>query len=345
MRSPAAPPVAVGTNAHVTARVAGIVEKEITMSITYPGGKGGPGVYQTLISQMPPHQTYIETHLGGGAILRHKRPALLNVGIDLSGEALQAVAEVVQHRHGRRGLPESIVMDGDGFEELQLAPPQTTMMATLATRSDAAAPSAVAVMPGGTVAHSGTPAPSLMSVLARASIATHDGPRYDFIQTDCVPWLKSYPWQGHELVYADPPYLMHTRRGGRDLYEYEYTDADHEALLSVLRSLPCMVMVSGYWSELYADMLTGWRTVTFTTTDRGGNLREEWAWMNYAAPTALHDYSHLGADYRERERIKRKRQRWVRMLNDMPTLERAAIIDELTSLKPRHHTRKRDAGG
>lgn len=335
MRSPAAPPVAVGTNAHVTARVAGIVEKEITMSITYPGGKGGPGVYQTLISQMPPHTAYIETHLGGGAILRHKRPALLNVGIDLSGEALQAVAEVVQHRHGRRGTPASIVMGGDSFEGLQLAPSHPAMMATpathdegaratTATHGDAAAPSAVAMMPGGTTAH--------------------DGTRYNFIQTDCVPWLKSYPWQGTELVYADPPYLMHTRRGGRDLYEHEYTDADHEALLAVLRSLPCMVMVSGYWSELYADLLAGWRTITFTTTDRGGNLREEWAWMNYAAPTALHDYSHLGADYRERERIKRKRSRWVRMLNDMPTLERAAIIDELTSLKPRHRTRKRDTG-
>jgi len=54
--------------------------------------------------------------------------------------------------------------------------------------------------------------------------------------------------------------------------------------------------------------------------------------MNYEAPVALHDYAYLGADYRERERIKRKRSRWVRMLNDMPTLERQAIIKELTSL-------------
>ncbi len=31
---------------------------------------------------MPPHRTYIETHLGGGAVLRHKRPADVSIGID-----------------------------------------------------------------------------------------------------------------------------------------------------------------------------------------------------------------------------------------------------------------------
>ena len=49
---------------------------------TYPGGKNGPGVYQRIISLMPPHQTYIEPFLGGGAIMRLKRPASLNIGID-----------------------------------------------------------------------------------------------------------------------------------------------------------------------------------------------------------------------------------------------------------------------
>ena len=40
----------------------------------YPGGKGGAGVYQTIINNIPPHDTYIETHLGSfageGEILR-----------------------------------------------------------------------------------------------------------------------------------------------------------------------------------------------------------------------------------------------------------------------------------
>ena len=55
---------------------------------TYPGGKGGAGVYQTLISQMPPHSTYIEAFTGGGGVLRHKRPAALNVDVDRNGPRL-----------------------------------------------------------------------------------------------------------------------------------------------------------------------------------------------------------------------------------------------------------------
>ena len=37
---------------------------------------------------MPPHDTYIETHLGGGAIMKRKPAALHNIGIDLDGRAL-----------------------------------------------------------------------------------------------------------------------------------------------------------------------------------------------------------------------------------------------------------------
>jgi DNA adenine methylase len=49
-------------------------------SVHYPGGKGK--CYQQIINLLPPHGTYIETHLGGGAVLRHKRPAETSIGID-----------------------------------------------------------------------------------------------------------------------------------------------------------------------------------------------------------------------------------------------------------------------
>jgi site-specific DNA-adenine methylase len=46
----------------------------------YPGGKGK--CYQHIINVLPPHPTYIETHLGGGAVLLNKRPARMSIGID-----------------------------------------------------------------------------------------------------------------------------------------------------------------------------------------------------------------------------------------------------------------------
>jgi hypothetical protein len=36
--------------------------------MSYPGGKSGSGVYQTLINLMPPHDIYIEPFLGMGGV-------------------------------------------------------------------------------------------------------------------------------------------------------------------------------------------------------------------------------------------------------------------------------------
>lgn len=136
----------------------------------------------------------------------------------------------------------------------------------------------------------------------------------------------------HTLIYADPPYLMSTRRSHRQLYLYEMSDDDHVSLLNLLLSVPCMVMISGYWSELYDQKLTGWRVDTWQQITRGGEMATEWLWMNFTEPLELHDYRYLGSDFRERERIKRKVSRWKNRLQTMAHKDRIAImaaIDEL----------------
>ncbi len=54
----------------------------------YAGGKGR--LWKDIVSLMPPHDTYIETHLGGGAVMRNKRPARTNIGVDIDPRAIQA---------------------------------------------------------------------------------------------------------------------------------------------------------------------------------------------------------------------------------------------------------------
>ena len=61
-----------------------------------PGGKAGSGVYQTIISQMPPHERYVEPFLGSGAIMRLKRPARFNLGVDLDGTVVARAANLVR---------------------------------------------------------------------------------------------------------------------------------------------------------------------------------------------------------------------------------------------------------
>jgi len=215
---------------------------------TYNGGKGGAGVYQQIINQMPPHRVYIESHLGSGQVMRHKIPAAINYGLDLDA-----------------------------------------------------------------------------SMLAQFGDASCLDIKLDAI--DATLWLRHYDFQGDELIYADPPYL-HSTRKRLDLYKYEMTQSQHIELLETLRRLPCYVIISGYWSELYADLLQGWRTHSFQAMTRKG-VANEWLWMNYPQPAELHDYRYLGADYRERERIKRKIVRWQAKLQGMTPTERYAMLAAL----------------
>ena len=53
----------------------------------YPGGKGK--TYHQIINLLPPHTKYIETHLGGGAVLRHKKPSPESIGIDRDPKVIE----------------------------------------------------------------------------------------------------------------------------------------------------------------------------------------------------------------------------------------------------------------
>lgn len=79
----------------------------------YPGGKAGSGVYQRIINQMPPHDVYIEPFLGGGAVMRLKRPASLNIGIDID-PAVVAMAAGIAGSSEVVPAGARLVVPGDG---------------------------------------------------------------------------------------------------------------------------------------------------------------------------------------------------------------------------------------
>lgn len=214
----------------------------------YPGAKGK--CYQQLINLMPPHSTYIESHLGSGKVLLNKQPAQENIGID----ADKCVIEYWQSTN----------------------PNHCTLV--------------------------------------------HD---------DAARFLAQYPFQGAELVYSDPPYLKSTRRR-QDIYTHEYSEADHEHLIRVLKSLPCNVMLSGYSNPIYEDFLSGWRKVTFRVKTHV-EIREECVWMNFPEATKLHDASHLGTTFRDRQTIKRRQHRLLDRFERMNPIERNHMLQILNS--------------
>lgn len=151
---------------------------------------------------------------------------------------------------------------------------------------------------------------------------------------DAVDFLSSFDfgcYAGNVFLYVDPPYVMSTRKGGK-IYKKEYTDKDHIRLLECLVALPCNIMISGYRSDLYADYLHAWRSIDFQAMTRRG-LATETIWMNYPASSVLHDYSFVGDTFRDRERLKRKRDRWVKRLQGMDARERNMLLECLSDLR------------
>ena len=231
-------------------------------SMGYPGGKNGAGVYQRIINLMPPHDVYVEPFLGGGAVMRLKRPAGLNVGLDLDAAAVDAFLR-----------PNS---------------PQTAISA----------------------------------------------PRFRIRVGDGIAYLERHRerFSAAALIYCDPPYLMSTR-SGRRMYRHELTAIDHRRFLRAAIALPCRVMISGYWSEMYAEALREWNHVEYQAVTRGATIATEHLWFNFPEPVELHDYRYLGEDFRERERIKRKKARWTDRLARMSLLERRALLDAISAVR------------
>jgi hypothetical protein len=126
-------------------------------------------------------------------------------------------------------------------------------------------------------------------------------------------------------------------------------------LLAVLlrlteRGVACLI--SGYRSELYDRTPATWRRIDYQTSTRGG-ARVESLWCNFPEPVELHDYRWAGKNFRERERLKRKKARWLARLRGMGAIEQAAVLaaidewrGELASPEPasgpaRAHRQKR----
>ncbi len=216
----------------------------------FTGGKGG--TYQRYINLMPPHDDYIESHLGGGAIMRYKREAKRSIGTEIDPAVIGMWTDINQ-------------ID------------------------------------------------------------------FELIHGDAIAFLKKYPFTGKELVYCGPPYIRKTRKKYYSIYKYEYNVEQHIELLKVIKTIPCMVMISGYGSKLYMGSLSDWKTCSFQAATHNG-MATEWIWMNYPAPVQLHDYRYLGDNFREREKLKRKLKRWAARYKSMSVLERQALLSALQAV-------------
>lgn len=108
---------------------------------------------------------------------------------------------------------------------------------------------------------------------------------------DARELLKMFANRPATLVYLDPPYLM--KRSHKYNHDVNYEEF-HEELLDICNHAKCMIVISGYESDLYKTMLkekTGWVMSKIDAKTRGtsgeDNNREEIVWQNKYAVRAI----------------------------------------------------------
>lgn len=81
------------------------------------------------------------------------------------------------------------------------------------------------------------------------------------------------------LIYLDPPYVLSARHGKQ--YCCEMDDKDHAKLLETAKAHKGPVLISGYESDLYNDMLQGWHREETTCYSQVCSKKREILWMNF----------------------------------------------------------------
>ncbi len=146
--------------------------------------------------------------------------------------------------------------------------------------------------------------------------------------------LAEYDYQGRELIYCDPPYLLHTRTSRRR-YRFDYQERDHIELLELLKQLACNVMLSGYPSALYDQWLEGWKHLELQVMNQAG-VRTEKLWFNFTVDR-VHWSSFAGKNFTDRQRIKRKAASWAQRYQAMPRAERVAVLAGMMAVEAEQH--------
>jgi DNA adenine methylase len=263
---------------------------------TYFGGK--TAIADQIVSLQPPHEHYIEPFAGSLAVLLAKPPSRMETVNDLDGGLVNFWRQLRDRPddlirvcaltpHSRAEYLASYDMAGaDDLERarrfwVRLTQGRGAQMRRTGWRYYQKA-------------HGGSSMPDYLD--GYVSRMTRVTTRLHAVSLECKPALdlvRDYGRHSNCLIYADPPYLgsVRTLNKGRCRgpdYSHELrSDDEHRELIEALLSCESAVVLSGYASELYDDLLGAWhRREIATQTGNGGfdRSRVEVVWSNRPFP-------------------------------------------------------------
>ena len=258
--------------------------------LKYPGAK--IKLADWIISNIPPHSVYLEPFFGSGAVFFNKAKSEIETINDLNDD-------VYNYFKVLRDYPEELI------EALSLTPysRKEYIEAYLSDGNDncieKARKFAVRCFMGfgasncykngfrSSQCHKSPDVPKLWSKLPETLVLASKRLLQAQIENlDYKELLNRYNTRD-VFIYLDPPYVPDMRKNY--IYKNEFKLQDHEELLGLIIKHPAKIMISGYDSPLYNDVLKNWRKASKKNQVESGLIREEVIWMNYEIEPTLFD--------------------------------------------------------
>lgn len=260
-------------------------EGETLKVLKWPGAKWT--LASRIINLMPEHKIYLEPFFGSGAVFFQKSPVNTEVLNDLDSQVTnlfkvirdnpQELSDRVNFTpYSRDEYKESYNIEGDDIERARRFLVRSNMARAGMQYYSSSWRHAGPVL-GATTKQRVTG--DWNKVPQRILEAANRLKDAEIENTNAIGLIEKY---NHKdcLIYVDPPYLLSTRR--QRYYNEEMTeDEEHTKLIEVLKKHSGQVMLSGYDSELYNDLLPGWTKHEFKTNAEQGKRRTEILWVNY----------------------------------------------------------------
>lgn len=265
--------------------------------VKYPGSKWS--IADWIISFFPEHHSYLEPFFGSGAVLFNKPRSNIETVNDLDGNVVNLFECI---RSDPERLARSIYLTPyarDVYERAFRESPEDPFEKALNFY--------IRLNMGHGFRTTGEKVGWKNDVQGRErSYASQDwchlpekillaAERLRGVQIECMPAIDLMKRFNNEkvLIYLDPPYMPGVRHGKQ--YRHEMYDAkSHAQLLDTALSHKGYVIISGYETDLYNDMLSGWHKEYTTCYSQVCSKKKEVIWMNYDPPVRQMNFD----DYR-----------------------------------------------
>ncbi len=250
----------------------------------YPGSKWS--LAKWIIGFFPNHHSYLEPCFGSGAVLFNKRRSSMETVNDLDGNVVnlfewikrdpeKLAHEIYYTPYSRQvyedafaSVPENSLEKAVNFYiQLNMGHGFRTNGEKAGWKND---------IQGREKAYAASDWCGLPGQILQAA------ERMRGVQIECRPAIEVMERFNHKnvLVYLDPPYMPGTRHGKQYRHEM-YSQESHAELLERARQHKGPLLVSGYGSGLYDDMLKGWHKEEVTSRTQTGSVKKEILWMNF----------------------------------------------------------------